>query len=227
MRFVWFVAPFLATTVLLPHAAEAAELYGSVKLSFEFWQKKTSSRRLALPQQKIPLGYYVAVDGEPFKGQDFGKPQPDKSTLVFDQGGFSTAFSAVMLGGDIELDNRSDTALTVDIAGQALTVEAKSKKAVPADKVGEIRVKSGTAQSLVIVWPSPYIIDLDDTGEFAFEGLNDGDYKVTIFGLRNDGSSGVVHEQSAHLEGGRTTLLMQLGDTSAPVKTDAAKETDK
>lgn len=191
--------------------AFAADLYGQIKLSPDFWKKKSSKRRLALPAHKVPVGFYVAVDGESFKGQDFGAPQPDKAALAYENGGFATRLSAVMVGGQIEIDNKTDAALDVTINGEAQTIEAKSKKAVTADKAGIATVKKGDSSVLVVVAASPYIIDLDETGEFAFEGLADGDYKVTVFGYAHDGQLGVVHEQVAHLQGGRTTLAIALG----------------
>lgn len=219
----------LAPGIFSPAEVDAAELYGSVKLSPAFWKpapqgKEKPTRRLSLPQAKIPLGYFVGLDGEPFKGQDLGKPQPERATLIFEGGGFTTRFAAVMKGGDVEVDNRSGEALSLSIAGKdPISVEPKSKKQIPADTTGELWIQAGQDSAMVVVWATPYIIDLDDTGEFAFEGLNDGDYTISVFGLRQNGEPALVQQLPVHLEGARLTVQLRLGETTNGKAKDGAQ----
>jgi len=212
-----FIASLLAALIAAP--AVAGELYGTIQVDPSFYAEahSRSAHRVALAPiaQRPPSGLVVVLESEAFSHDKFDKPtQP----LHIDLGpfGFDPPLGAVQKGTTLEIENHLDRA--VHLQAEGLTFEAlpaKGKTAQVLEKVGRVVVKDADEPLhgvTAIVAPSIYVVQLDDTGEFLFDELSAGDYRVRLYGF--DALLGAVGELSTALArvdaSGRTTLKLTL-----------------
>jgi hypothetical protein len=211
------IGSFLAALAAAP--AVAGELYGTVQVDSSFYADahSRSAHRLALAPtaQRPPAGLVVMLESDTFSHDKFDKP---KQPLHIDLGpfGFDPPLGAVQAGTTLEIENHLERAVQLKAEGLTFeTLAAKGKATQTLDKPGRFIVRDADEPLhtlTAVVAPSIYVIQLDDTGEFAFDELSAGDYRVRLFGF--DPLLTSIGELSSALARvdttGRTTVKLTL-----------------
>lgn len=217
------IGSFLAALTAAP--AVAGELYGTVQVDSSFYAEATVrsastariAHRVALSPvaQRPPAGLVVVLESDAFSHDKFDKPaQP----LHIDLGpfGFDPPLSAVQAGTTLEIENHLERAVHLKVEGVTFDALApKAKTAQVLDKPGRLFVQDADEplhSTTAIVAPSIYVVQLDDTGEFLFDELAAGDYRVRLYGY--DPLFSAVGELATGLArvdaSGRTTVKLTL-----------------
>ncbi|MCC6809060.1 MAG: hypothetical protein IT381_16650 [Deltaproteobacteria bacterium] len=172
-----------------PAPTPLGSVYGkvSVKPSFFLGNKANGfQRRLGLPPlaQREPAGVVVALEGAALDKEKFD-PATDEYPVRIGDGGFNVALIGGMVGTKVTLENATDRPLT--FAGAAFlkeAIEAKGKKTVSLDTPGVFTLSEPSlpgSKLTLVVTANPYVIALDETGEFLFESLEAGAYTLKIY----------------------------------------------
>lgn len=161
-------------------------VYGkiTVKPSYFLGQSTGFARRLGLPpaNAREPAGVIVTLEGALLDKEKFD-PATDEVPVKIADGGFSTALVGGMVGTKLVIENTTDKGLAFAGAPFLKDMEAKAKKAIALEAPGVYTITEPSlpgAKLTVVVTQNPYVIALDETGEFLFESLEVGAYTLKI-----------------------------------------------
>jgi len=175
--------------IFLVFPISASEIYGIVKVDAAFYANpfhEDVSLRMALPaaKYKAPNGIAVVLESDVFKNDKFDIP-PEPVKLTASAAGFDQAVVVIQTGASLEIDNKNDFPLSLRNSDVSLTVvPAKQliKTTLTQPGVFEFHDQERPEISTtLIVGNSPYLLLLDETGEFLFEDLEAGKYQVKLF----------------------------------------------
>ncbi len=223
----------LLAILSLPASAFGGEIYGTVDVQAGHYVAKpqTMARRVSLPppEARPPAGLIIVLEGDPLAQEKFDKPT---KPLRLEVGayGFESRVLYGQVGVPFEVENKLERPLKLRADGLAF-------EAVPAGgKINQVLGKTGRFvvsdesepghQVVLIVAPSVYVVELDNTGEFLFDDLPPGEYKVRLLGYDSLAAGpDELGVQSAKVEQtGRTTVRLALPPAA---ENNAAKRGDK
>jgi hypothetical protein len=204
-------------------ALPMGSVYGkiAVKPSYFLGQPANGfARRLGLPPvaAREPAGVLVTLEGALLDKEKFD-PATDEVPVRIADGGFSVSLIGGMIGTKLVVENNSDRGLSFAGAPFLKDMEAKAKKTITLDTAGVYTITEPSmpgAKLTVVVTTNPYVIALDETGEFLFESLEVGPYTLKIF-TRDRAVSAPLQIKANE----RTDLVLPLA------KADKQKTADK
>ena len=170
-------------------ASPTGSVYGKVstKPAYFLGQKANAfQRRLALaaPTQREPTGVIVTIDGASLDKEKF-PPATDEVPVRVGDGGFGTALIGVMMGTTVVFDNTLDRPLALTGAPQLKTPLAPGTPTpIQFEEPGVYTITEPSlpgSKLTLIITKNPYVIALDETGEFLFEALDAGQYTLRVF----------------------------------------------
>jgi hypothetical protein len=170
-------------------ASPTGSVYGkiSTKPAYFLGQKANGyQRRLALaaPAQREPSGVVVTIEGAALDKEKF-PPATDEVPVRIGDGGFGSQLIGAMMGTTIVFDNTLDRPLALAGAPQLKApIAPGTPTPIQFEEPGVYTITEpslpGSKLTLVIT-KNPYVIALDDTGEFLFDALDAGSYTLKIF----------------------------------------------
>jgi hypothetical protein len=182
----------LAWVLLAAPSPDIGSIYGKVNAPASFFLAETSStyaRRMALPHSSVrpPSGVLVALDGEPFAKEKFPLPT-DEVRIEASKGGFDQRLVGCQTGAPIAVENLGDKPLKLKTHGRdelfKEPIAPHEKKVVVIADTGVFTLQDEAnpeVTTAIVVTSNPFVLLLDETGEFLFDELAPGNYTVRVF----------------------------------------------
>jgi hypothetical protein len=178
-------------TVLAQGAVPMGSIYGKVvaKASHYVTQPKEANgyaRRQAAPANLVrePMGVVVALEGEALNTEKFDPPT-DEVKIEAKGMGIEPRLIGCMVGSPLSIANSSDKPLKLSgLISLKAPIAANDTKKILLDEVGVFEITDNDRPDMkltLVVTKTPFVIALDETGEFLFEDLTPGAYALKVY----------------------------------------------
>jgi hypothetical protein len=186
-----FTTVFASVLLGAPAPAPMGSIYGKVLAKASHYVTHSApengfARRHASPAAplKEPLGVVVSLEGAALEKEKFDPPV-EEVKIEWKAMGLEPRLIGCMVGSPLSIHNTADTALELSgIKALKEAIPGKGTSKITLDEVGVFEVsdrKRPGATITLVVAQNPFVIALDETGEFLFEDLVPGPYTLKVF----------------------------------------------